>query len=217
MTFRTNVLAAVASCLLVAPVRAASAAPPLRGVAVEERLDAEPLPSDLPANLPLIVRLTINPEQFTGQNADAALERLQERLALYQTRKVLVVLAIGAFPATDDAVEPWRQFIRAVAALGRGKVAAYQVGDVQADTPAVDRFVYLLKLASVQIRSVDSAALVIQGNVPAAAAEWLQRVFAAGTGPYVDGIAIGSQAQEDDPSVRMTTERLVAWLERDHP
>jgi hypothetical protein len=217
MTFRTSVLAAVASCLLVAPVRAASAAPPLRGVAVEERLDAEPLPSDLPANLSLIVRLTINPEQFTGQNADAALQRLQERLAFYQSRKVLVVLAVGAFPATDDAVEQWRQFIRAVAARGLGKVAAYQVGDVQADTPAVDRFVYLLKLASVQIRSVDSAALVIQGNVPAAAAEWLQRVFAAGTGPYVDGIAIGSQAQEDDPSIRMTTERMVASLERDHP
>jgi hypothetical protein len=53
MTFRTSVLAAVASSLLVAPVRAASAAPPLRGVAVEERLDAEPLPSDLPANLSL--------------------------------------------------------------------------------------------------------------------------------------------------------------------
>jgi hypothetical protein len=218
MTCRISVLAAVVCFLLFAPVHASAAVPSLRGIAVEERLDTDLLPADLPANLPLIVRLAINPDEFTGPNADNAFRQLQDRLGVYQSRRVPVVLAIGAFPATDLAVEQWRQFIRAVAARGRGKVAAYQVGDVQADTqPDVDRFVYLLKLASVQIRSVDSGALIIQGKVPAAATDWLRRVFAGGTGPYVDGIAIAEQAQGDDPLSRMATERMVATIEREHP
>src|SRR6185503_18102877 len=104
-------------------------------------------------------------------------------LALYKDRQTQVILALGALPATDGGLEPWRRFVRAVAERGRGKVAGYQVGQIQSGAvPDVGRYVYLLKLAAVQIRSVDSAALFLQGAVPAADLEWQGRVLAAGAG-----------------------------------
>ncbi len=114
------------------------------------------------------------------------------------------MLALGLFPLADGDVEPWRQFIRAVAARSRGNVAGYQIGAVQAGAaPDVNRYVYLLKLAAVQIRAVDSGALVVQGGIPASEVDWEGRVFAAGAGPYVDGIALDGPAwQTPQPTTR---------------
>ena len=73
----------------------------------------------------------------------------------------------------NSDVEPWRQFVRAVAERSRGNVAGYQIGEVPAGAaPDVNRYVYLLKLAAVQIRSVDSGALVLQGRIPASEVDW---------------------------------------------
>jgi hypothetical protein len=217
MTLQISVVTAVASLLLATAVQPSAAAPSLRGIAIDERLDTEPLPTDLPAPLPLIVRLAIDWQEFTGQ-ASGAFERLQERLALYQTRHVRVVLAFGAFPTTDTAVEPWRQVLRAVVDRVRGKVDAYQVGEVPtAAPPDVNQYAYLLKLAAVQIRSVDSGALVVQGTIPAVATEWQELMFAAGIAPYVDGVAIGGPAQEEDESFPAAVQRMAALVERQHP
>ena len=42
----------------------------------------------------------------------------------------------------------------------------------------MNRYVYLLKLAAVQLRSVAPEALVIEGGLPATEIEWQRRVFA---------------------------------------
>ncbi len=83
--------------------------------------------------------------------------------------------------------------------------------------PDVGRYVYLLKLAAVQIRSVDSAALVLQGALPASEVDWEGRVLAAGAGPYVDGLAIDGPPAADDDLFRSAVQQMVALIGRERP
>jgi hypothetical protein len=218
MTPRVRVVAPFCLIFLLIGLEGFAAVPSLRGIAIDRPFDAEPVPPDLPQTLPLVIRLAVDETAFTGPAAGPAFERLQEHLALYHTRNIPVVLALGRFPATDADVEPWRVFIRAIAERGRGKVAAYQVGDARTGAaPDVNRYVYLLKLAAVQIRSIDSDALVVQGAIAATALAWQTQVFAAGTGPYVDGVAVGASAPGDERSFRAAVERMTALVERERP
>jgi hypothetical protein len=228
MTARIRVATVFAMSVLLAPARGLAAdgdVPKLRGIAIDQQLDAAPLPADLAAGVPTIVRLSIEETAFTGPAADATLTRLQSILSLYQSRHMAVVLALGSVPATDSDVEPWRQFVGAVAERSRGNVSGYQIGSVQAGAvPDVNRYVYLLKLAAVQIRSVDSHALILQGGIPASELDWQGRVFAAGAGPYLDGIALdgpgqesGSPGREQDDAYQSAVQRIVALAGREKP
>jgi hypothetical protein len=218
MTGRVRVAIGLAAFVLLAPARGRAADVKLRGIAIDQSLEAEPLPADLPRIVPTIVRLSIAETDFAGPAVDATLTRLQARLGLYQGRQMTVVLALGHFPAADGDVELWGQFVRAVAERSRGHVTGYQIGDVQAGAaPDVNRYVYLLKLAAVQIRAVDSDALILQGSIPASEVDWQGRVFAAGAGPYVDGIALDGPALDDDEPFRLTVERMVAIVGRERP
>src|SRR5262245_42149744 len=181
-------LVIAASFLSLIAARVEAADPSLRGIALEDRLEASPLPSDLPPTLPMIARLTLDPTAFAGATAAASLDALLARLDVYHTRNVTVIVAFRGLPPSDADVASWRQILRTVAEGARGKVAAYQIGEFDtAVEPDVNRYVFLLKLAAVLIRSVDSEALVIEGTIPAAALDWERRVFAAGAGPYIDG------------------------------
>ena len=213
-----RVAIAFAAFALVAPTRVLAADSTLHGIAVDRRLDDEPLPADIFHMGPGLVRLSIDQTTFTGAAADATLARLRAVLTVYQNRHMAVILALGSLPAADVDVEPWRQFLRTVAEQNHGRVAAYQIGDVQAGaTPDVNRYVYLLKLAAVQIRSVDADALILQGRIPASDVAWQGHVFAAGAAPYVDGFAIdGPPAEEDDP-FRSSVERMTTLAARDKP
>jgi hypothetical protein len=221
MTVRVRVAIALAAFVLLAPARglaAESNVTKLRGIAIDRRLDAGPLPADLPRTVPTIVRLSIEETAFTGPAADATFTRLRDALGLYESRQITVVLALGHVPAADSDVEPWRQFVRVVAERSRGKVAGYQIGEVQAGAaPDVNRYVYLLKLAAVQIRAVDSDALVLQGGIPASEVDWQGRVFAAGAGPYIDGIALDGPAADVDEPFRSAVERMAALAGREKP
>lgn len=218
MTVRVRLAMAVTAFALLAPARGLAADTKLRGIAIDRRLDAEPLAADLPRLVPTIIRLSIEDTAFTGPDADATLTRLRDALGLYESGHMTVVLALGRVPEADSDVEPWRQFVRAVAERSRGKVAGYQIGQVQADAaPDVNRYVYLLKLAAVQIRAVDSDALVLQGPIPASEVDWQGRVFAAGAGPYVDGIALDGPAADEDEPFRLAVERMVALAGREKP
>jgi len=213
-----SVALSMAACLLLVPARGLAGDVKLRGIAIDQRLDAEPLPADLPGIVPTIVRLSIEETAFTGPAADATLARLQDALGLYQSRHITVVLALGHVPAADSDVEPWRQFVRVVAQRSRESVAGYQIGEVQASAvPDVSRYVYLLKLAAVQIRAVHSDALVLQGGIPASEVDWQRRVFAAGAGPYVDGIALDGPAADEDEPFRLAVEQMVALVGREKP
>ena len=129
-----------------------------------------------------------------------------------------VVLALGAHSSGRQRHRAVASVLRAVAERSRGNVAGYQIGEVQTGaTPDVNRYVYLLKLAAVQIRAVDSDALVLQGGIPASEVDWQGRVFAAGAGPYIDGIALdGPPADEDEP-FRSAVDRMVALVGREKP
>jgi len=203
----------------------ASSAPraSFRGIAFDERLDADPvlLPALSPASArlpPLIARIALDLAALSTDRIPATLADLDRRLNAYADRRVPVVLSLGAFPDGDDQVETWRQSLRTLAEHGSGKVAAYQIGAVAAPAPAVDRYVFLLKVASVQLRAVDAGALVLEGQVPASFDEWQGRVYAAGAAPYIDGIAVdGPSSAGDDDGFRVSVGRLAAAIERADP
>jgi hypothetical protein len=218
MTVCARLAMAVAAFALLAPTPGLAADTKLRGIAIDRRLDDDLLAADWPRTVPTIVRLSIDQLAFADPTANATLERLRVLLGVYQGRNMQVVLALGAVPTTDGDVEPWRQFIRAVAEISRGKVAGYQIGEIQADAaPDVNRYVYLLKLAAVQIRSVDSGALILQGRIPESEVDWQGRVFAAGAGPYVDGVALDGPSAEDDELFRSAVQRMATMVEREKP
>jgi hypothetical protein len=215
MTVRVAI--ALAAIVLLA-ARGMAADVKLRGIAIDQRLDAEPLAADVTRLVPAIIRLSIDDTAFIGPAADAALARLQDVLGRYQGRQVTIVVALGRVPDADGDVEAWRQFVREVAARSRGKVAGYQIGEVrEAAAPDVDRYVYLLKLAAVQIRAVDSDASILQGRIAASEVEWQRRVLDAGAGPYIDGIAIDGPAADEDEPFRSAVDRMTALAAREKP
>jgi hypothetical protein len=198
----------------------------LHGIAVDERLDGEAvlsvaLPPRVPgsSSLPLIVRIAVDASAIRGSGSDQLLTELDQRVDVYHDRNVIVVVGFGRFPASDDGVEPWRLFIRAVAERSRGKVAAYQVGEIAPGDPrpGIDRYAFLLKLAAVQLRSVDPDALVVEGGVPASFDEWQTRLYGAGVAPYVDGVAIAGPPETDDDAFRARVARMMTIVERDDP
>jgi hypothetical protein len=200
--------------VVTAPAQSAAAAP-LRGVTIDLALDAEPLAADLPRTVPTIVRVAV-PEPPTG-TTDAILKRLDDVLRLYQDRRIQVVLALGTLPTTDTAADTWRQFVRAVAERARGRVVAYQVGEVRPGAvPEITRYVYLLRMAAVQIRSVNPDAIVLQGTVPIGETDWQTRVFAAGVAPYIDGVALAGSS-EDQAAFWPAVQNMAAVVEREKP
>lgn len=179
-------------------------------------LAALPRPStELP---PIIARVSFDLARTGTADLPGLLADLDRRLEAYASRRVSVLLDLGAFPDSDDQVEAWRQSIRAVAERGRGKVAGYQVGRVSVELPpAVDRYVFLLRVAAVQLRSVDSDALVLEGSLPAALGEWQARVYAAGVAPYVDGVAVTGPFGSAQGRPFDSAERLATIVEREDP
>lgn len=198
-----------------------SARAALGGIGFDERLDQEPLllaalprsTADLP---PLVVRVDVDLPATRADRLASLTADLDRRVSAYTSRGIRVVLGLGGFPASDADVEAWRQALRSVADLGRGKVAGYQIGEVSgAVPPATDRYVFLLKLASVQLRSVDATALIFQGRVPVDFEMWQTGLYAAGIAPYVDGLALHGPSAADDDAFRASVARLTALVERE--
>ena len=191
----------------------------LRGIAVDQNLDDPPLTASLPAGVPAIVRLTIDAASLaTAAGRPAALTQLEQRLDIYASRNTQVVLELGGMPSSDGDVEPWRAFLQTIAERSRGRVAGYQIGRIQNGANAdVTRYVYLLKLAALQLRSVNSDALVLQGSVPVTDGDWQERVFAGGVAPYIDGLAFEMPADADEGLSRPALLRMTALAEREKP
>ena len=134
-------LAVILVTVLLAPARGYAADVLLRGIVLDQRLDSDALPPDLPP-VPTIVRLTLDEAAFTGPTADSRLGRLQELLGSYQTRHLQVVVALGRLPETDAEIELWRATVRTIVERSRGKVAAYQIGSAQGGSmPEMNRYV----------------------------------------------------------------------------
>jgi hypothetical protein len=210
-------------------VQEASAEPQaLRGMAIDETLDAPPVLSEAMAkgiaasSLPLLVRLAIEESSFRGAAATSAFARLDARFDLYRTRDVTVILALGAFPESDPDVDEWLETVRSIAGHLKGQVRAYQVGDVtRASLPDADRYAYVLKRAATEIKSVDPEALVLQGPIPVSAADFLARTYRAGAAPYSDGVAIDAPVlqptSQNDAQGRRAVEDMAQVVEREDP
>jgi hypothetical protein len=221
-----QITAALLMLTTAAPLLAAE--PTLRGIAVDATLDADRSPND-PLSLtppPSIVRLRIVDAIRSDQTS--ALERIERRLAAFQAKNIQVILALGELPAGDADVEPWRAGIRAIADRGRGKVVAYQVGDASHGAlPDLARYGYLLRLASVQLRSVDPAALVFEGPLTLDAPEavdWERSLLTSGLSAYIDGVALAAPETglPTETTGRQTDttgalDRMLATIEREAP
>ena len=217
MTDRGRLAMCLATLALVSPVRVSLADTVLRGVAVDQHIDAPPVAA-LPAGAPAFVRVVIERPPTSVTETESTLARLRVLLELYGSRHDRVLLSIGEVPSADDTVDDWRQFIQRVVADSRDKVVAYQVGTVSSGAvPDASRYAYLLKLAAIQIRSVDPVALVLQGGIPVGELAWEGRVFAAGLGPYVDGFALNGATSDDDEAFRPALLGMAALLEREKP
>jgi len=212
-------LMALGVLILLASARGQAQTMKLRGIAVDQNLGDQPLAAGMTAAVPAIVRLSFDTATLAAAaEQPAALSQLQRLLDVHASRNTQVVLALGAMPPSDADVEPWRELLRTIAERSRGKVAAYQIGRIQngADTD-VTRYVYLLKLAALQIHSVDSDALVLQGGIPVTESVWQQRVFAGGVAPYIDGIALDLPTGLDDEAFRSALPRMTALAAGEKP
>ncbi len=190
--------------------------PLLHGIGVEETLDGPSvLATAWPASpasqsVPIVVHLV-----FQGAGSPATLDRLDARVAMYRARHIPVVLVLGAFPQSDAAIAAWRQLVRSIVERERGKISAYQFGAVApAGAPLPGPYAFLLKQASIQIRSVDSDAQIVQGPVRAPDTDWLTRVYAEGVAPYVDALAID---EPPAPGAASTIQGLAAVVGREDP
>ncbi len=203
----------------IAPAGAAvPAAAALRGVGVDETLSAGPVLAPaldlaaLPAGLPLFVRIAVRPADVAGPQADAW-PALDERLSLYAARRVPVVVALGALPATRET-EPWKALLRELAGKSRGRVRAYELA-----TPAgtaAGEVAFVLKLAVVQVRAADPDARIVAGGLKAGDAGWLESLYREDVAAYVDAIAVDAPAAEAGPAADALAP-LSAVVEREDP
>jgi len=203
---------------LAAAAPAAAAPPPLRGFGADETLDRGAVLAPAldrarmsGAELPVFVRLILRRADLGPEMDDFG--RLDQRLDLYGRRKVPVVLTLVDPPLRVPEIDAWRTALRALAAHCRGKVLAYQIGDrLEGSTrPAPQDYAYLLKFVAVQIRSIDSAALIIGGSLAAdGAVEWQAQVYREDAAAYLDAVAVSAPLRNDD---RPAAETALAALE----
>jgi len=196
--------AAAATIALASTVLAVSAAAqtssrtPIKGVGVDERLDAAALlapalthagvkASDVGTFARVIVPWsTLDQARTTGRwdQIDARLDALA-RLA------APVLLAIEDTPLALDQSTSWSEAIRAIATHCGARIAGVEI-DVRrgAARPDPRTYAYFLKLAAVQVRSVSPDAVIAQTPVQASDAAWQNTLYANDIGPVVDIVPI---------------------------
>jgi hypothetical protein len=179
--------------------------PGLPRLGFDERLDGPPLlaaaldQSRVPPDaLPLFVRI-VAPGAILRADQDArGVALLDERVALYDGRKVPVLLALDDLPASEAQADDWRRRLRTLAARYRERVFGYQIGVVAGAGPGgpapVREYAFFLKLASVELRSVHPQAFVVQAGAAGDARQWQIDLYREEVAPYLDGVVVDSGA-----------------------
>ena len=172
---------------------------------VDEDLQEPPLlapalrQTALSANdLPLFVRLTVD----ANTTSSSAFELLDERLALYEDLGVPVLLILSSLPPSLAEADTWRESIRRMAERYNGRVSGYQIGlrvngGAGDAGDAVLEYAFYLKLASVQIRSVDDDALIVQAPTAAGESDRQAELFRQDIAPYIDAVSVVGEVEED--------------------
>ena len=216
MTARASLGVALAWLVLL-PMQARAAT--LRGIAIDQAFNADPLPADLPGTVPTIVRLLLDEAQFRGQTAAGAFARLEDVLAQYQARNIQVILALGQFPAVDTDVEAWRETIachrgaqpRSRSWLpGRRGPAGRRAGRESVRLPAeaggrADPVGRRRRACNPRQRLPHSTRHGRPVCLPPAPA------------PYIDGVALAGPSPDDDAAFRSAVQGMVALIEREKP
>jgi len=203
----------VALTLLPGPISASASAgglqdqaKPFRGVGIEETLDRPPILAPAldaarlaKAGLPLFVRLVVKAADLVDATGRDTFARLDARVNLYAGRGIPVFVVLDQVPQTPDAPDnprnphnndAWRQRLRAIAERYRGKVIGYQIGVAGAVPAQPAQYAFLIKLASVQIRSVDNGVAIAVPDVTGGDASALERLYAEDVAAYVDVIEL---------------------------
>jgi hypothetical protein len=203
-----------------ATVLPALGAPPsiLKGLGVDETLDKEAILGPAldrirlgAADLPVFVRLLVRRADLGATSTDFT--RLDARLDFYRDRKIPVVLTLVDPPTDASTIDAWRLTLRALVEHARGKVLAYQVGDrfEGAARPAPKAYAYLVKFVAVQVRSIDDAALIVEGSLAAeGAAAWQEQLYGEDVAAYIDAVALSAPPTDED---RADTEPALAALD----
>lgn len=107
---------------------------------------------------------------------------------------VAVLLALEGMPRTAEGGEAWRNYVLAVAERYSGKVRGFVLGssDTEAPPPQVKTYAYLIKLAAIQLRSVRSDALLLEGDGKPRDSDWVESLYQEDVAPYFDGMAVAT-------------------------
>ena len=167
----------------------------LQGIGVDEHLDQ---PSQLVrardasgAQPPpfVFVQLIVARNSVETLVGNYAVVDLDARITALEGTPVL--LALEGMPATTDEEAGWQSYVLAIAERYRGKVVGYVLGRARGAAPSqIETYAYLLKLAAIQIRSVDRKAVVLEGDGRSHEPQWIDSLYQQDIAPYFDGIAV---------------------------
>ena len=102
-----------------------------------------------------------------------------------------VLLALEGMPATTDEEAGWQSYVLTMAERYRGKVVGYVLGRAEGDAPSqIETYAFLLKLAAIQIRTVDRRAVLLTGDGRSHEPQWIDSLYGQDVAPYFDGIAV---------------------------
>ncbi len=184
-------LGILAAALATLPSAALTQERVLRGLGIDERLD-EPshLPSAVNAPPELFVRLAVPRESVEVEPSVYSFDRLDERMSALEG--VQVLLALEGMPKTAEGSEAFRRYVLAVSERYRGRVAGYVLGELDegSEAPEIATYAFLLKLAAIQIRSIDEGAVVLESHLRPAEPAFFEALYREEIAVYVDGLAL---------------------------
>jgi len=208
--------------VLTLPFAAGAQPPTLRGLGVDERLD-EPSgferarAASVMNPTSVFVQLIVPRNLVETQGGIYAFDVLDERMSSLEG--VTVLLALEGMPGTAGGGEAWKNYVRALAERYSGKVRGFVLGssDTGAPRPPVPTYAYLIKLAAIQVRSVLSDALLLEGDGKPREPDWVESLYQEDVAPYFDGMAVATDGtlSRDDFDERLR--ELRKTLDRYHP
>jgi len=181
LTPRAALLAAVMTLASAQVVSAQNVAPHLPRVAIDEATTSPALDLGAALPVPILVRLAGAPDD----------KALDERVALYRTRKLPVWVAVNA-PTRVDDVERWRTALQTLVTRYRDAIAILEV-DV-GDDPKLAAFV--VRLAATEARSAHDAVKIALGSSAPSRADWFSALYTTELTPYVDLLVVDPLARD---------------------
>ena len=197
---RVGTAIAPITIVLTLPFAAGAQPSMLRGLGVDERLD-EPSAFEraraagASGSRSLFVQLFVPRSLVETQPGVYAFDLLDQRMSVLEGATIL--LALGGMPRTAEAGESWRSYVLAVAERYSSKVRGFVLGSTDSNTPwaprpQVETYAYLIKLAAIQVRSIRSDALLIEGDGRPREPDWVESLYREDVAPYFDGMAVAT-------------------------